>query len=264
MNETQGARPRPLDPRLMVAIVGRALAVDFLAGPVRRGDQPRALRPDRGRHRQRRAAPEHTISVAGSGKVTVVPDMATIRLGVALERNTAKAARQAAAVQMTKVVDAIRALGVDEKDIATSQVSLQPVYNYPQNGTPRIRGYQLSNVVTVTVRDLEKVGDVLDDGVIAGATSVDGIGFDVEDRTAAEAKAREAAVKDAKAKADVLASGVGVQITGVASMSETVSTPVWYGDAERLGAMAADTAATPVMAGTTDVTIDVQVSFLID
>jgi uncharacterized protein YggE len=208
---------------------------------------------------------EHTITVAGSGKVTVVPDMATISLGVLVQRNTAKAAREAAAESMTKVVAAVKALGIDDKDIASSSISLQPTYDYTNNGgTPRITGYQLQNTITITVRDLSKLGDVLDDSVISGATTVDGISFDVADRTAAEAKAREAAVADAKAQADTLAKGVGVSITGVASMSETVSTPIWYGpQMAAAGAPAADTAKTPVMPGSTDVTIQVQVTFLI-
>ena len=155
--------------------------------------------------------------------------MATISLGVVTEKSTAKAARDAAAAAMTKVVAAIKKLGIDDKDIQTSSVSLGPVYDYPQNATPKIRGYQLRNIVTVTVRKLDVMSDVLDDAVTAGATSVDGISFDVADRAAAEANAREAAVKDAKAKADTLAAGVNVRITGVASMSESVSTPIWYG-----------------------------------
>ena len=165
---------------------------------------------------------------------------------------------------MTRVVDAIRKLGIDDKDIATANVSLSPVYNYPNNKAPTIRGYQLQNMVTVTVRDLGKLSDVLDDGVAAGATSVDGISFDVADRAAAEAKAREAAVVDAKAKAETLASGLGVRISGVANVSESVSTPVWYNNMAG-AAPTADRAAaeTPVLPGTTDVVITVQVAFLI-
>jgi uncharacterized protein YggE len=223
-----------------------APAPAYPSAPAASGDQP----------------PEHTISVAGSGKVTVVPDQATIRLGVVLERKNAKTARKDAAVAMTNVVAAIRKLGIEEKDIATTAVSLGPVYDW-SNNTQRIRAYQVNNIVTVTVRDLDKLGDVLDDGVVAGATSVEGITFDVADRTAAEEKAREAAVKDAKAKAETLASGVGVRITGVASMSESVSTPIWYDRSFAAGAVAEDAAATPVLAGTTDVTISVSVVFLI-
>ena len=205
---------------------------------------------------------EHTISVAGSGKVTVVPDMATINLGVLIQREKAKAAREAGAEAMTKVIASLRALGIDDKDIQTAWVSLNPVYDY-QSTTQRITGYQLQNSVTVTVRDLSKISDVLDDAVISGATTVNGIGFDVADRTAAEAQARTAAMVDAKAKADTLANAAGVSITGVASISESVSTPIWYGPEMAAGA-AEDRASTPVMPGSTDVTITVQVSYLID
>ncbi len=247
------------------AIIGAAgaLLVAVVAGPVLAGAMaPRTYTPVNGATDQ---PPEHTIAVAGSGKVVVVPDLATVSLGVVIERNTAKAAREAAAQAMTKVVAAIKKLGIDEKDIATANVSLSPVYDYPTNHAPRIRGYQLQNTVTVTVRNLDKLSDVLDDGVLAGATSVDGISFDVADRAAAEAKAREAAVKDAKAKADTLANGLGVRISGVANVSEQVSTPIWYERSLAAAApVAGDKAAeTPVLPGTTDVVITVQVTFLI-
>lgn len=239
-----------------------ALLVGLVAGPVLAGAvSPRTYAPSNGATDQ---PPEHTISVAGSGKVVVVPDQATVNLGVVIERNTAKAARTAAAEAMTKVVAAIKALGIDDKDIATANVSLQPVYDYPSNQAPKIRGYQLRNTVTVTVRDLDKLSDVLDNSVQAGATSVDGVSFDVSDRTASEAKAREAAVADAKAKAEALASGLGIRIEGVASVSEQVSTPIWYDRTYAAGGAVADAAPeTPVMPGTTDVVITVQVSFLI-
>ncbi len=247
---------------LAIVAVG-ALAVGLLAGPVLAGVlSPGAYPASNGAATDQ--PPEHTLSVTGSGKVTVVPDMATIQLGVQVERPTAKAARETAAAAMTKVVAAIRNLGIADKDIATANVSLGPTYDYPQNATPKVRGYQLQNTVTVTVRNLDQVGDVLDDGVAAGATTVDGISFDVFDRAAAEAQAREAAVKDARAKADTLASGLGVRITGVSSVSEQVSTPIWYG--RELAPMAAGSAAdasTPVLPGSTDVTISVSVTFLI-
>ena len=248
------------------AIVGvaGALLVGLVAGPVLAGAMaPRTYAPVNGATDQ---PPEHTISVAGSGKVVVLPDLANVSLGVSIQRDTAKAARQAAAEAMTRVVAAIKALGIDDKDIATVNVSLNPVYDYPNNQAPKLRAYQLQNTVTVTVRDLDKLTDVLDNGIAAGATSVDGVSFDVADRAAAEAKAREAAVADAKAKADTLAKGLGVTITGVASVSEQVSTPVWYDKSFASGAVAAptaDAAQTPVLPGSTDVVIAVQVSFLI-
>jgi uncharacterized protein YggE len=251
-----------------IAIVAvAALAVGLIAGPVlASAGAPRGYAaPVAGAAGD--TTPQHTIAVTGSGKVTVTPDMATIQLGVAIQRQTAKAAREAAAAAMTKVVAAIRALGIDDKDITTAMVSLGPIYNYPNNASPVITGYQLSNAVSVKVRDLTKLSDVLDDGVAAGATTVDGVSFDVADRSAAETQARDAAVKDAKAKADTYAKGLGVTITGVASVTENVSTPIWYGNMyNSVAGGAADKAAspsTPGLPGSTDGTITVQVSFLI-
>jgi uncharacterized protein YggE len=246
--------------RTALVIAAGALLVGLVAGPLLNGTHQPAIA--RGADD---TTPDHTIAVNGQGKVTVVPDLATVSLGVNVERDSAKAARQAAADQMTKIVAALKALGIADKDIATANVSLGPVYDYPTNAQPRIRGYQLQNTVTVTVRDLDKVSDVVDDSVQAGATQVNGISFDVNDRAAAEAQAREQAVKDARAKADTIAKGLGVSITGVANVSEQVQIPIWYGPQFAAGGAASpDKAAeTPVLPGSTDVTITVQVSFLI-
>jgi uncharacterized protein YggE len=245
--------------RPAIAIAAGALLLGLVAGPLLNGTH----QPGIARAATDDTMPEHTIAVSGQGKVTVIPDMATVSLGVYVERDSAKAARNAAAEQMTKVVAALKALGIADEDIATANVSLNPVYDYPTNAQPRIRGYQLQNTVTVTVRDIDKVSDVVDDSVQAGATQVNGIGFDVKDRAAAEAKAREAAVKDARAKADSIAGGLGVSISGVASVVESVATPIWYGPQYGVAAGAGDKAETPVMPGSTDVAITVQVTFLI-
>jgi uncharacterized protein YggE len=244
--------------RPAIVIAAGALLVGLVAGPLLNGTHGTAIA---------RAAddstPEHTIAVTGTGKVTLTPDMATVSLGVNVERDSAKAARDAAAHQMTRVVDAMKALGIAADDIQTANVSLGPIYDYPANAQPRIRGYQLQNTITITVRDLTKISDVVDDAVQAGATQVNGIGFDVKDRAAAEATAREAAVTDAKAKADTLASGLGVSINGVASIAESVAAPVWYAPNYGVAQGAGDKAETPVLPGSTDVTITVQVAFLI-
>ena len=248
-----------------VVVAVAALAVGLVAGPAlasvaapRQYATANAATTDTTR--------EHTITVGGEGKVTVKPDLAHVQLGVQIQKPTAKAARDAAAVAMSNVVGAIKKLGVDDKDIQTTQVSLNAVYDYPNNAAPVLRAYQLTNQVVVTVRDLTKITDVVDDAVTAGATSVDGISFDVADRTAAEAQAREAAAKDARAKADVYAKTLGLAISGVASVSEQISTPVWYGQnyaASAAGSATDKAVPTPVQAGSTDVTISVTVSFLI-
>jgi uncharacterized protein YggE len=206
---------------------------------------------------------EHTISVSGTGKVTLNPDIADLRLGVTASGRTVKAVRESAATSMTKVMAALKKLGIADKDIQTASVSLQPTYDY-NVGTypPNVTGYQFSNAVSVTVRDLDKVGDAIDDALAAGATSLDGVTFRVADETGAEGQARTAAMADAKAKAHALATAAGVSITGVASISETVTPtpyPIFYGAAQAAG----KDASTPVQPGSTDISITVSVVYLI-
>ncbi len=261
--KTTGGWGRSNGVRLAVVAVA-ALAVGLVAGPVLAGVTAPHQYAAPANATTGDTTPEHTVTVGGEGKVTVVPDLAHVQLGVQIERPTAKAARDAAATAMTGVVDALKKLGIADKDIQTTQVSLTAVYDYPPNAAAKLRGYQLTNQVAVTVRDLSKLSDAIDNSVAAGATTVNGISFDVADRTALEAQAREAAAKDARAKADVYAKSLGLAITGVASVNESVSAPVWYAPYPSMAAGAAtDKAATPVEAGSTDVTIDVQISFLI-
>ncbi len=251
----------------LTVVAAAALAVGLVAGPTLAGvTAPRPYAASNAAATD--TTKEHTISVGGLGKVTATPDLAHVQLGVQIQKSSAKAAREAAAATMANVVAAIKKLNVDDKDIQTTQVSLTAVYDYPNNSAPVLRGYQLTNQVAITVRDLSKLSDVIDGGVAAGATTVDGISFDVADRTSLEAQARDAAAKDARAKADVYAKSLGLSIMGVASVSEQVSTPVWYAPNYAMPAAGAlDKAAatpTPIQAGSTDITITVQVSFLIN
>lgn len=206
---------------------------------------------------------EHTISVSGVGTVTLTPDTADLNIGVNIIRPTAKQARADAAIAMNKVIAAIKAAGVPAKDIQTSSLSLQPVYDYNNgNGPARLTGFQVSNIVHVTSHDLETIGDLVDAAVAGGATNIDSINFRVENQTAAESQARVAAVADAKAKAGALAGAAGVSITGVSSIAET-SSPAPY--PVYAGAMAVSKdASTPVQIGTTDVTVMVTIVYLID
>ncbi len=211
------------------------------------------------------STPEHTITVTGTGTSTVSPDVADVNLGVSVNRSTVKDARADAAARMTKIIDGLKALGIADKDIRTTSISLQPTYDYTNNGNPpRITGYNLSNGVEVTVRDLDKTGDVIDGSLANGATTMNGVSFQVSDPAAAQSQARTDAMNQAKANADTLAKAAGVTITGVSTISEVsapVQPPVWFGAATP-AAGAADQA-TPVQPGTTDVSITVTVSYLI-
>jgi uncharacterized protein YggE len=207
---------------------------------------------------------EHTVSVAGTGRVILSPDTADLRLGVLATAKTVKEARATAASAMTAVLASLQKLGIADRDIQTTVLSLQPVYDYPSTGkAPILTGYNLSNTVAVTIRDLAKLADAIDGALASGATSLDSVSFRVDDQTAAEKQARESAMADAKAKASTLAAAAGVSITGIQSISETVAPipyPIYYGYAE---AGAARDVQTPVMPGTSEVSVSVSVVFVI-
>lgn len=206
---------------------------------------------------------EHTLSVSGTGRVILTPDTADLRLGVTATARTVKAARDAAAAAMTAVIASLKHAGIAEKDIQTSTLSLQPTYDYGSNtNPPRVTGYNLTNAVAVTVRDLDVLGDAIDGAMAAGATSLDGVAFRVADQASAEAQARQAAMAEAAAKAKTLADAAKVSLSGVASISESVAPvpyPVYYG----VMAGGSKDASTPVLAGTTEVSVTVAVVYLI-
>jgi len=201
-----------------------------------------------------------TIVVSGTGRVAVEPDVAELRLGVAISRETVTKARSEAATTMSAILAAIGEAGVAERDIRTAMLSVQPRYDYRDGQAPALAGYDLSNVVEVTVRELAAVGDVIDGSLRAGATSLDGLAFQVAEPSAPEAAARTAAVADARAKAEVLAAAAGIRIAGVADIVEGGAPPSFpLAKAARMS-LAADSG-TPVAAGTTDVVVTVTVTF---
>jgi hypothetical protein len=209
------------------------------------------------------ATPEHSISVTGTGRVTLSPDVADVRLGVSIARRTVKAARDDAATAMTAVIAALKHAGVADADLTTSTLSLQPQYDYSSNGSaPRITGYQFSNAVTAIVRHLDAVGDAIDGAIAAGATSLDGVTFRVDDETKAEAQARSAAMGEAKTKADALAAAAGVTINGVISIAETIA-PTPYPMPYAALDSGAKSVPTPIQAGMNEVTVSVSVVYRI-
>ena len=192
-----------------VIMLGVLLAPVFVAGPGQAAEQPSVDR--------------RTISVSGIGTVRLEPDVADIQVGVVVERALAREAEEAAAGIMSAVVESLLAAGVDRSDLSTAWLSLEPVYDWSAT-TPRIVRYRMTDTVAVTVRDLARVGQLIDGAVDVGATYVSGITFRVDDPASVEALARGRAVLDARARADALADAAGVRIVGVYSITEgTVS-----------------------------------------
>ena len=204
--------------------------------------------------------PARTITVSGTGKVTVVPDVARVNLGVTLTKPTVKAARDGAATTMTAIIAALKALGIADADIQTSGLNLYP--QYATGSSTKIVGYTISEQVQVTVRDLDKAGDVVDTATAKGATNVNGIWFEISDPAKAQNDARAAAVTAARLSAQALAGAGSVSLGSVVSIADATPAFVgYYPYAEGRDTKAA--LATPVQPGTQDITATVTVSFAI-
>lgn len=161
-----------------------------------------------------------TFNLSAHGETRVAPDMATINLGVMTEGKTAAEALSANGVRMNAVMASLKKAGIAERDIQTSNLNLNPQYRYVENQPPQLTGYQVSNQVTVRVRDLKRLGAAVDATVNAGANQVNGISFGLDDPTAAENAAREAAVKALSAKAELYAKATGHRISRLVTLSE--------------------------------------------
>jgi uncharacterized protein YggE len=202
----------------------------------------------------------HTLTVQGSGKVTVVPDVARVYLGVTLTKPTVKEARDAAAKAMTNVIAAIKGLGVADADLQTTGLSLSA--RYANGSSTKIVGYVISEQVQVTVRDLDKAGDVVDVATAKGATDVNGISFELADPAKAMDDARAAAIAAARTSGLAMAGAAHVTLGAVVSISDgSAPSPIYYGAA---GAAPAADLRTPVQPGTQDVSAMVTVVFELD
>ncbi len=208
-----------------------------------------------------------TISVSGEGKVSGKPDIAMLNLGVQTGRqSTSKQANDLLAKNMTAVIDAIKKAGVDEKDIATQYVSLEPVYNYT-TGTQTITGYQATQSLQVKVRDLDKASDVLAAATAAGANQSGGVQFTIDDPETLRAQARTEAIAQAKTKAEALAKQLGMKLGKIRGFNEDGNgayPPMPYATRMGVGGAAMDMAANqaiPLPAGEQDVVVNVSIMY---
>ena len=198
------------------------------------------------------------IITTGTGKVTATPDVMTVVLGVDTRAATAAEALNQNNALATDVIAVLKGSGIADADLQTSQLSVNPAYD----DKGRIDGYQVTNAVTATLRDISAAGTVLDAvaGKAGDAVRVRQVGFSIGDDSAQRAAARAAAVTQARTQAEQLATAAGVRLGDVVSITETTpGSPITYLPA---AAMASD-GATPVEAGSLDVDIVVQVVYAI-
>jgi uncharacterized protein YggE len=172
--------------------------------------------------------PPAAISVTGEASVSVPPDLAQVDGGVTSDGKTAREASDTNNAAMGKVLLALKGAGIDEKDYQTSRLSLQPQYAPNRSGPSPVVGYRASNRVTIRVRDITKVANVIDVLVGAGANEVGGINFMVSQASKLLDDAREKAVADARRKADIYAKAAGVTLGEPLSISEEGSSVPLY------------------------------------
>jgi uncharacterized protein YggE len=207
------------------------------------------------------------IWVSGEGKVTVSPDVAILSLGIQAQETDAAQARSEAAAAMEKVMTALKAAGIADKDIQTAYFNIQPVYQYDSNKQQSyISGYQVTNTVTVKVRTIDQTSTVLDAAVAAAgnAIRINSVAFTVDDPTDYYAQARVKAVADAKAKAQQLAETAGVTLGKPTYISESNNTPspIYRADMAA-GATVPEATTTPISTGEIDITTNVQIAYAI-
>jgi uncharacterized protein YggE len=168
------------------------------------------------------------ISVSGTGKVTVVPDIGVLNLGVEVTRPTVEEARTEAARSMDAVRSSLAQSGVEDRDISTTYFNISPQYDFskPESGSPTIIGFIVTNRVAAKVRQIDRLSDTLDAAIAAGgdAARVNGISFEVDQPEQYQNEARNLAITDARARADQLAQLTGVQVGNVRSISESFGT----------------------------------------
>lgn len=206
------------------------------------------------------------LDVTAEGKVTRVPDIATIRAGVVSQSPTAAAALTDNAARMTRVVAALQRAGVADRDLQTAQIQLQPQYRYAENQPPVITGYQASNGVSVRFRDVAKSGAILDALVAQGANQIDGPNLSVDAADAALDEARSDAIRRARARAELYAKAAGMRVDRILTIVEgggqmppppLMPMPM----AARMSVQSADS--TPVVSGEQELGVTVSVRFLL-
>ncbi len=203
------------------------------------------------------------ISLTGHGEVHAVPDMAVINMGVVSSAETARAALDANTKAMTELMANLKAANIDDKDIATSNFSVNPRLDYGQNGgqVPKLVGYDVTNTVTVIIHKIDGLGALLDKAVTSGSNQINGISFSVSKTDEAMDEARKLAVKDATHKAQIYAGAASINLGNIMSLSENGGIAEPQVMFSRAKAMAADSAPVPIAQGSQVISVDVNISW---
>lgn len=245
--------------RLAPALIAATALAGCATAPMAMAQPP--MQPPPGMPPMSSIQPETTITLTGKGTVDHAPDVAMINVGVQVEAKTAAEAMAQQAQQMNGVFAAVKAAGIADKDMQTGNLSLNPVYEYPNNARPRLTGYQASNTIGIKVRKLDTLGKTLDAVVKGGGNTINGVSFSIDQPDQFQNEARMEAIKDAAAKAELYAKAVGYKVKRIVTISEQeyFPQPVPMMMQMRQKDMAAE--ATPIAAGEVSLTQTVNVVF---
>lgn len=242
--------------RTLFPLAALALAAPFAAAPAMAQQAAAVCAYPMGHHG---AMPR--LTVTGEGETRVAPDMAVVMLGVTTQAASAAEAMTQNSTQQQTVIDALKEQGIAAEDIQTSGLNLSPMMNYEDGKPPAVTGYQAQNVVTVRIKDLPRLGEVLDGIVQVGANEIQGISFTREDDQAATDEARAAAVAEAQRRGVVLAQAAGLSLGPILAIRDTISSggpqPMGMG----MRAMDAKASSVPVEMGQLSLTANVTMDF---
>ena len=202
------------------------------------------------------------LDISATGEVTRIPDLAIISAGVQTLRPTATAAIEENAERMERVRAALKRAGIEDKDIQTASINLNPEYRYVENQPPQLTGYRASNTLSVKFRDLKRTGAILDALVREGANQINGPSLTIDKPETAYDEARVKAVANGRARAELYARALGMRVVRLLSVSEGgsvhVPPPMPYA---RMAAMDSAQAVTKIDPGTQDLSVSVAMSF---
>jgi uncharacterized protein len=247
-----------------VRTIGAALALAGLLAAGTIGNSDMVTAQDMATPEAAMAASVPTVSVSGHGQVNVPPDTASVSIGIDVIQPTLGEAQEQATAQATTVIEALKAAGIADEDIQTAYFSVNILRDYSENGDPtQITGFEITNQLQITVRDTDMLGNLLDEAVNAGANSINGVTFYVDDQTPAASQARKLAVEDARTKAEELAAAAGLTLGPVLSIAEGTVSPMPPPMAAGAGGMemAKAQAAVPVQPGSSTIAVDVAMTF---
>ncbi len=202
------------------------------------------------------------LTVTGSASVPAVPDQASVSMGVVAQAVTVAEAQQIANTTMEAVIAALKAAGVAEGNLRTSDYSINTQYDYDSmGGLSKVTGYQVYNMLFVRIDDFAAIGAVIDAATAAGVNQVNGINFDTTERDARYAEALQSAIAAARAKAEVMATAAGKQLGELVTLTEGNGGGAMYRNSAM--DMSVAKAATQIQAGSIDIAADVTMTFVI-